>query len=257
MCVVWLQRVQITKKAEGSTLDGRPSTYDVLKRALEEGVGKLKLAELDALTQLLANRRSTIEVQERSTNMELLLQFLQHSRAEKARQFQELQGELACFEADIQAITAAVSGGPPDQARAVQPQQQRQQQARQPQEDAVSSSQQPAAQRGEGEGHAMEEDAVAARHHVPSAQAAQWRGAAGTAGPSHTPEQQEAASTALPSHLQQPMRAPKEGQMSGVSPAPPTSSESGNAGRGESHPLLRWVAGWVACMCRAALRCAH
>ena len=64
----------------------------------------LSVAQLDELVQQLNGFKRNAEQAEGESNMELLLQFLQHSREDKFKKLKALEEELACLETDINKV---------------------------------------------------------------------------------------------------------------------------------------------------------
>ena len=77
--------VQLAKKLQCSSNGGRPSVFESLQQAASQAKSDLSLAEWDSLLEQLSNYRKEAEQTEREGDMDLLLQFLQHSREDKSR----------------------------------------------------------------------------------------------------------------------------------------------------------------------------
>lgn len=99
---------QILKKVRQSSTGGRASPFDAVASAAAAARHDLSVAQLDALLAQLGEYRAEAEQNEREGNMELLLQFLQHSREDKARKLAALQRELACLDTDIGHVASTV-----------------------------------------------------------------------------------------------------------------------------------------------------
>ncbi|KAK9844035.1 hypothetical protein WJX81_002531 [Elliptochloris bilobata] len=83
----------------------RKSAAEQLSDALAAGdSGGLGLRDIDRLLQALWARKQELEQQEAECNLALLLQFLHHSRQEKARKLEELRDELRTLDADISQV---------------------------------------------------------------------------------------------------------------------------------------------------------
>ena len=100
--------VQLAKKLQCSSNGGRPSVFESLQQAASQAKSDLSLAEWDSLLEQLSNYRKEAEQTEREGDMDLLLQFLQHSREDKSRKLEALQRELACLDNDIGRVESTV-----------------------------------------------------------------------------------------------------------------------------------------------------
>jgi WD40 repeat protein len=87
------------------------SAFEGLQHAASHAKGNLSVAQLDALLAQLATYRREAEQSEKDGSMELLLQFLQHTREDKAKKLHALQRELACLDTDIGRVENTVDGG--------------------------------------------------------------------------------------------------------------------------------------------------
>ncbi len=87
------------------------SAFEGLQHVASQAKHNLSVTELDALLTQLSTYRKEAEQSEKEGSMELLLQFLQHSREDKAKKLQALQRELACLDTDIGRVENTVDGG--------------------------------------------------------------------------------------------------------------------------------------------------
>lgn len=99
---------KISRRLERSSNGGRASAFEALQQAVSHAKPNLALAEWDSLIEQLANYRKEAEQAEREGDMDLLLQFLQHSREDKARKLEALKLELACLDTDIGRVESTV-----------------------------------------------------------------------------------------------------------------------------------------------------
>ena len=91
-----------------SSSGGRLTAYEALQHATSQAKVHLNLEQLDSLLSQIAAYRKEAEEAEKDGNMDLLLQFLQYSRNDKARKLEALQRELACLESDIGKVEGTV-----------------------------------------------------------------------------------------------------------------------------------------------------
>lgn len=80
---------------------GRTTPFEQVHAAIADDRFECTAEELDTLLQALQDRKNLMEERDNETNMQLLLQFLQYSREEKAKRLQRLNDELSCLERDI------------------------------------------------------------------------------------------------------------------------------------------------------------
>lgn len=99
--------MQISRRLERSN-GGRASAFEALQQAVSHAKPSLSLTEWDTLLEQLSAYRKDAEQAEREGDMDLLLQFLQHSREDKARKLEALQLELACLDSDIGRVESTV-----------------------------------------------------------------------------------------------------------------------------------------------------
>lgn len=99
------------KKVQRSSTGGKMTAFEGLQHAAAQAKSSLSGVQLDALLTQLATYRREAEQSEKEGSMELLLQFLQHSREDKAEKLQALQRELACLDTDIGRVENTVDGG--------------------------------------------------------------------------------------------------------------------------------------------------
>ncbi|GBG61828.1 hypothetical protein CBR_g23784 [Chara braunii] len=94
---------KLLKKASGLSLISNASPTEHLRLALEQGA-EVSVKELDALLGLLAEKKRKAEQEEAEANMEILLEFLQHSKQQKLAKLNELQEELVFLKNDISLV---------------------------------------------------------------------------------------------------------------------------------------------------------
>jgi E3 ubiquitin-protein ligase RFWD2 len=103
--------LQVLKKVQRSSTGGKMTAFEGLQHAASQSKGNLTVVQLDALLNQLNTYRREAQQSEKEGSMELLLQFLQHSREDKAKKLQALQRELACLDTDIGRVENTVDGG--------------------------------------------------------------------------------------------------------------------------------------------------
>lgn len=101
---------QVLKRMQGSFSEGRRSIFESLTTALGLWKTSFSVAELDSLIRQLSTYKREAQQAEGESNMELLLQFLQHSREDKMRKLKSLERELACLDTDIDKVENVFGG---------------------------------------------------------------------------------------------------------------------------------------------------
>ncbi|CAK9199492.1 unnamed protein product [Sphagnum jensenii] len=94
---------KLMKKASASQLISNAPPTEQLRLALQQGVD-LPVKELGLLMQLLGDKKRKAEQEEAETNMEILLEFLLHSRQQKQEELRKLQGDLHFLKEDIETV---------------------------------------------------------------------------------------------------------------------------------------------------------
>ncbi|KAJ7246850.1 hypothetical protein O6H91_Y427300 [Diphasiastrum complanatum] len=94
---------KILKKASAGQLRRNASPTEHLRLALQQG-SVVSVKELQALLDLLSEKKRKAEHEEAEVNMEILTHFLHQSRQQKQQELNEVQDDLECLKEDIAAV---------------------------------------------------------------------------------------------------------------------------------------------------------